>query len=66
MVETGPAHRPLVVASPGGPLRFLCPHGLITRFGVFQYGMIYSLPPLMIFAGCGLFLMLDKSTDSEV
>ena len=60
----GRAHRPLVAASLGGPLLFLCHHGLITHFAVFQWYMIYALPSLMIFAASGLFSLLEKSPNS--
>ena len=62
----GRAYRPLVVASLGGPLLFLCHHGLITHFAVFQWYMIYALPSLMIFASSGLFSLLEKKMDSEI
>lgn len=53
----GGGHRVVLIITIGGPLLCLLHHGLITRYDIFQWYMIYALPPFMILVAAGLVLL---------
>lgn len=58
----GAPHRVVLIITIGGPLLCLLHHGLITRYDIFQWYMIYALPSFMILVAAGLIALCKPSS----
>lgn len=56
--KSGPPARVVVIASVVAPVVCLLHHGLLTKYQIFQWYMIYSLPLLVLIASVGICILV--------